>query len=77
MPVAMALANILVYYAILLACGVVCAAKGKYRFFAVGVVLPFFWIVGAVRPAKQESLWARVRYTYFARDPETTADTWH
>jgi hypothetical protein len=72
----MPLGHYIAYYAILLACGLVCAAKGKYRFAAVGIVLPFFWILGAVRPAKPGSLWARARYTYFARDHEVRADTW-
>jgi hypothetical protein len=72
----MSLGHYVVYYAILLACGLACAAKGKYRFTIVGIVLPFFWIVGAARPAKSGSLWARARYTYFAREHETRADTW-
>jgi hypothetical protein len=76
MTIAMTVGHAIAYYAILLACGTICAAKGKYRFTAVGIVLPFFWILGAVRPAKQGSLWARIRHTYFARDPDP-ADTWH
>jgi hypothetical protein len=54
----MGLAGFVVTYAILLGCGVVCFVKGKVRFTALGVLLPIFWIVGAVRPAKPDSMWA-------------------
>jgi hypothetical protein len=53
----MGLAGYIVTYAILLGCAVVCFMKGKIRFTAVGLVLPIFWIVGAVRPAKRDSAW--------------------
>ncbi len=56
--VAVALANLIVYYAILLGCGIAAAVKGHYRLAAVGVVLPFFWVLGAVKKAKPGSIWA-------------------
>jgi hypothetical protein len=64
---AMALANALAYYAIVLACGLVTVSKGHYRLAAVGVVLPFFWIIGAVKRAKPGSWWA----AHLSRPSET------
>jgi hypothetical protein len=55
----MHLAGYIVAYAILLGCAVICATKGKIGFVALGVLLPIFWIVGAVRPAKPDSFWTR------------------
>jgi hypothetical protein len=68
------LANYIALYAALFGLGAVCAAKGKFRFLVLGLVFPIFWIVGAVRPAKPHSVWARVRTTYF--DSRTANDTW-
>ncbi|HXW58158.1 MAG TPA: hypothetical protein VEJ23_01640 [Solirubrobacteraceae bacterium] len=53
----MTVAGYIVTYAILLGCAVVCFMKGKIGFTALGVLLPIFWIVGAVRPAKPASTW--------------------
>jgi hypothetical protein len=61
----MHLAGYIVTYAILLGCAVVCAMKGKFGFAALGVFLPIFWIVGAVRPAKRNSFWASRFYDDF------------
>lgn len=47
---------------LLLACGLVCALKGKWLFFALGWFTGVFWIVGACRLAKPQSRWARMRY---------------
>jgi lysyl-tRNA synthetase class 2 len=55
----MHLAGYIVTYAILLGCGALCAMKGKLWFVALGVLLPILWIVGAVRPAKPNSSWAK------------------
>jgi hypothetical protein len=49
----------IVFYVILLGCGVVCFVKGKFVFTVLGVLLPIFWIVGAVRPAKPDSRWTK------------------
>jgi len=54
----MGLANYIVYYAILLGCGVASVIKGHYRLAGVGIVLPLAWIVGAVKAAKPGSIWA-------------------
>jgi hypothetical protein len=51
------LAGYILSSAIVLGCGVICALKGKFWFVAFGVLLPIFWIVGAVRPAKAYSPW--------------------
>jgi hypothetical protein len=48
----MHLAGYIVAYAILLSCAVVCAMKGKFAFAALGIFLPIFGIIGAVRPTK-------------------------
>ena len=66
----MSLAGYIVASAILLGCGVVCALKGKFRFVALGLFIQVFWIVGAIRPAKQGSAWA-VRFG--APEPSATA----
>jgi hypothetical protein len=55
---AMHLAGYIVAYGIVLGCAVICAMKGKFGFVALGVFLPIFWIVGAVRPSKPGSSWA-------------------
>jgi len=78
MPLAtLPLGNYIALYAILFACAAICAAKGRFRLLVVGLFFPFFWIVGAVRPAKPDSIFARIRTTYFAGDPRTPEDTWH
>ncbi len=61
----MNLAGYIVTYAILLGCAAICAMKGKLRFVALGILLPIFWIVGAVRPAKSNSFWASRFYDDF------------
>jgi hypothetical protein len=53
----MHLAGYIVASAIGLGCLVLCAMKGKLGFVALGVFLPIFWLVGAVRPAKPNSFW--------------------
>lgn len=55
----MHLAGYIVASALVLGCFAICAMKGKLGFVAFGVILPIFWIVGAVRPAKPNSFWAR------------------
>jgi hypothetical protein len=54
----MHLAGYIVASATGLGCLVLCAMKGKLGFVALGVLLPIFWIVGAIRPAKPNSFWA-------------------
>jgi hypothetical protein len=54
----MHLAGYIVTYGVLLGCAVICGMKGKLGFVALGLVIPIFWIVGAVRPAKPDSYWA-------------------
>lgn len=71
------LANYIAYYAGFLVCGVICASKGKFWFAALGVVVPLFWIVGAVRPARPGSIWARIRGTYFDHNQQAPEDNWH
>lgn len=41
---------------------IICALKGKFWFAAIGVFIPIFAIVGAIRLAKPHSSWARNRY---------------
>ncbi|EDY43901.1 hypothetical protein [Streptomyces sp. SPB074] len=41
---------------------VVCLAKGKIRLGLIGVFVPFLAVVGAIRPARPGSPWARRRY---------------
>jgi hypothetical protein len=54
----MSVGGYIVAYMILLGCAAVCVLKGKRGLLAVGVILPFAWILGAVRAARPESLWA-------------------
>lgn len=54
----MHLAGYIVASAIGISSLVLCAMKGKFGFVALGVLLPIFWLIGAVRPAKPNSLWA-------------------
>jgi hypothetical protein len=54
----MHIAGYIVASAVGLVCLVLCAMKGKFGFVALGIILPIFWIVGAVRPAKPDSFWA-------------------
>lgn len=54
----MSLSHLIAYYVILLGCGAGSVVKGHYRLAAVGVVLPFFWILGAVMKATPSSIWA-------------------
>jgi hypothetical protein len=51
------LAGYIVLYAVLIGCAATCAIKGKFWFVGFGLVLPIFWIVGAVRPGKPGSAW--------------------
>lgn len=39
--------------------GIVTAMKGKWGFFILGFVVPLIWVVGALRPMKLNSYWAR------------------
>ncbi len=63
----MHLAGYIVASAITLGCLelALCAMKGKSGFVALGVFLPIFWIIGAVRPAKPNSYWASRFYDDF------------
>jgi hypothetical protein len=61
----MHLAGYIVAYTIALGCLVLCALKGKRGFVFLGVLLPLFWIIGAVRPAKPGSYWAKRFYDNF------------
>jgi hypothetical protein len=47
---------------IALAMVVVCGLKGKWGFVVLGFALPILWIVGAVKMAKPNSIWARQYY---------------
>jgi hypothetical protein len=66
----MHLVGYIVISVVILGCMVVCGMKGKLGFVALGVFLPVLWIIGAVRPAKPNSFWARRVYDDFpnARD---------
>ena len=61
----MHLAGYIVASAIGFGCLALCAMKGKMGFVALGVFLPIFWLVGAVRPAKPNSFWASRFYDDF------------
>jgi hypothetical protein len=39
--------------------GAVTALKGKWGFFFLGLFIGPLWIIGAIRPAKPDSYWAR------------------
>ena len=39
--------------------GVVTALKGKWGLFFLGLFFNVLWIIGAIRPAKADSYWAR------------------
>lgn len=39
--------------------GIVTALKGKWAFFFLGILFNVLWIIGAIRPAKADSYWAR------------------
>ena len=54
----MSIGAYIVGYLLLLSCGAVCVMKGKRGFVAMGVLVPFAWVLGALSPAKPESLWA-------------------
>lgn len=45
--------------ALTLLTGVVTALKGKWGFFFLGFFIGVLWIIGAIRPAKADSYWAR------------------
>lgn len=67
------LAGYIVASAIGLGCLVFCAMKGKFGFVALGIFLPIFWVVGAVRPAKPNSLWA-IRFYDDFKTPDASQD---
>lgn len=48
--------------ALLLALPVTCALKGKWGFAALGLLIHWCWIFGAIRLAKPGSWWARRNY---------------
>ena len=39
--------------------GVVTALKGKWGVFFLGILFNVLWIIGAIRPARADSYWAR------------------
>jgi hypothetical protein len=51
-------ANRIVGFAIGISLLVVCWLKGKRGFAVLGVIIPFVWLIGAVRLAKPTSYWA-------------------
>lgn len=55
-------AGVFVLVLALLALPVMCASKGKWGFLLLGVLIHWFWIVGAIRLGKPESWWARRNY---------------
>jgi hypothetical protein len=54
----MHLAGYIVASAIGLGCLVLCALKGRFGLVALGLLLPIFWLIGTVQPAKPNSFWA-------------------
>ena len=54
----MHLAGYIVASVIGLGCLVLCTLKGRFGLVALGLLLPIFWLIGAVQPAKPNSFWA-------------------
>ncbi|HEV2981690.1 MAG TPA: hypothetical protein VGX51_09680 [Solirubrobacteraceae bacterium] len=54
----MTVGGYIVAYVLLLGCAAICVMKGKRGLLAVGLVLPFVWVLGVVADATPESLWA-------------------
>jgi hypothetical protein len=54
----MSVGGYIVAYVLLLGCAAICLLKGKRGLLAVGVILPFVWVLGVAAAAKPESLWA-------------------
>jgi hypothetical protein len=63
----MSVGGYIVAYMLLLGCAAVCVLKGKRGLLAVGVLLPFVWVLGVVADAKPESLWA---WTFAGEAPD-------
>lgn len=63
----MSVGGYIVAYMLLLACAAICVLKGRRGLLAIGVVLPFAWVLGALANARPESLWA---WTFGADAPE-------
>lgn len=45
----------LLWLMLLLAFGLGCIQKGRWLMFLLGIVLPLFWIVGALVPSKPQT----------------------
>jgi len=40
----------IIYLVLVLTLGVMCIRKGHWVMFIVGLILPFFWVIGAIMP---------------------------
>jgi hypothetical protein len=76
-------ANSIVSVAIGISLLVTCWLKGKRGFAFLGIVIPFVWLIGAIRLAKPTSYWATRWYSYgkmaeaeqrFARSKQALSD---
>jgi len=40
----------IIYLVLIVTLGVMCIRKGHWVMFIVGLILPFFWVIGAIMP---------------------------
>jgi hypothetical protein len=43
----------ILYIVLIVTLGVMCIRKGHWVMFIVGLILPFFWLIGAIMPPVQ------------------------
>jgi hypothetical protein len=44
-----------IYFVLLVTLGVMCIRKGHWVMFIIGIVIPLFWIIGALMPPKSRA----------------------
>jgi len=45
--------SVLIYVVLLLTLGIISLRKGHWVMFLLGIILPLFWLIGALLPPKQ------------------------
>jgi len=45
--------GVLIYVVLLLTLGIITLRKGHWVMFLIGIILPLFWLIGALLPPKQ------------------------
>jgi len=43
----------ILYLVLIVTIGILCLRKGHWVMFIVGLFLPFFWLIGAIMPARR------------------------